>query len=461
MRPMAKVERADYRRVGAAPEEPVPPFAQTFRGRVVLVLLCVGMLSLAYAPFKQFYLAWVGLVPWLVLVGNARSTRSAFLWSWVTGIGFFSVNIWWIGWVTIPGAMGLMLYMGVWFALNALVLRGAGVLEVGDAAKPQAAWKPVVAVVVIAGTWVAQEWIRGNLFTGLPWLYLGHTQSPVLAMCQVADLASVYGVTFWVVLINAWVALWVLHRLNPARLVGAGVLVVGVLAATLGYGVFRMGQKTSYPGPTVLVVQPNYPQSNSGEKGASFDEIVEFHIRETVGALKRIAPDGGADAPDLVAWSETMMPELNADYRRFAYKYVFADNRERVVGEFLDQVNAALERLAKTYGVSLIVGGHTMVERGKGDDGKPVFSRYNSAYYYTPAGGQAKERYDKIHLVPFGEFMPFRESFPLLYRAFNVFNPYKDLDYTVESGKELTVFQLPARGRGRRRLSRRQGGRGS
>ena len=77
-------------------------------------------------------------------------------------------------------------------------------------------------VVLIAATWVAQEWIRGNLFTGLPWLFVGHTQTPVLAMCQVADLASAYGVTFWVVLVNAWVALFVLRRLNPAGLVGAG-----------------------------------------------------------------------------------------------------------------------------------------------------------------------------------------------------------------------------------------------
>src|SRR3954470_14170508 len=184
MRAMSKSD-ADFRRVGTVPVEPLPPFARTFRGRVVLMLACVGLLTLAYAPFRQFYCAWLGLVPWLVLVGNAPTKRSAFFWSWATGIVFFSINLWWIGYVTVPGAMGLMLYMGVWFALNAMVIRGVGVLDVGDGAKPQAKWRPVVAVVLIAATWVAQEWIRGNLFTGLPWLYLGHTQTPVLAMCQI------------------------------------------------------------------------------------------------------------------------------------------------------------------------------------------------------------------------------------------------------------------------------------
>ena len=442
MRRMPKSDRPDFRRVGTVPAEPLPPFAQTFRGRVVLVLLCVGLLTLAYAPFKQFYCAWVGLAPWLVLVGNAPTKKSAFFWSWVTGIVFFSVNLWWIGYVTVPGAMGLMLYMGVWFALNAMVIRGVGLLEVGDAAKPQAAWRPVGAIMLIAATWVAQEWIRGNLFTGLPWLYVGHTQTPVLAMCQIADLTSVYGVTFWVVMVNAWVALFVLHRLNPARLVVAGVVLVGLLGVVLGYGLFRMGQRTSYPGPTVLVVQPNYPQSNSGAKGATLDEIMDFHVNTTVDYMKKLPP--GGRKPDLVAWSETMLPELNPDYRRYAYNLVFKEDG-RIVGEYLDRVSEALGRIARTYDTSLIVGAHTtLADREVG--GKPQWRRQrNSAYYYERTGEQSRLRYDKIHLVPFGEFMPFRESFPLLFQFFNLFNPYKEGEYTVEAGSELTVFPLPVK----------------
>lgn len=442
MRRMPKTADPDFRRVGTAPAEPLPPFAQTFRGRMVLLLLCVGLLTLAYAPFKQFYCAWIGLAPWLVLVGNAPTKKSAFFWSWLTGIVFFSVNLWWIGYVTVPGAMGLMLYMGVWFAVNAMVIRGVGLLEVGDSAKPQAAWKPVVAVLLIAATWVAQEWIRGNLFTGLPWLYIGHTQTSVLAMCQIADLTSVYGVTFWVVMVNAWVALFVLHRLNPARLIVAGVVVVGLLGLILGYGLFRMGQRTSYAGPTVLVVQPDYPQSNSGAKGASLDEILDFHLKQTTDYLKKLPPDG--EKPDLVAWSETMLPELNPDYRRYAYNLVFKDDG-RIVGEYLDGVSATLARLARTYEMNMIVGAHTMLpDREVG--GKRRWRQRNSAYYYDRTGEQSPLRYDKIHLVPFGEFMPFRESFPLLFQFFNLFNPYKDGEYTVEAGTELTVFPLAATG---------------
>jgi apolipoprotein N-acyltransferase len=441
MRAMSKPDRSDFRRVGAVPVDPLPPFAQTFRGRVVLVLLCVGLLTLAYAPFKQFYCAWVALAPWLVLVGNAPTKKSAFFWSWLTGITFFSVNMWWVAFVTLPGAMGLVLYLGFWFGVSALVIRGAGLLEVGDGASPQPAWRPVAAVVLIATIWAAQEWIRGNLFTGLPWLYVGHTQTPVLAMCQVADLTGAYGVTFWVVLINAWVALFVLHRLNPARLIAAGVLVVAVLGATLAYGLFRMGQRTSYPGPSVLVVQPNYPQSNTGAKGASLDEIVDFHVTATTDYLKRLPP--GGQAPDLVAWSETMMPELNPEYRRYAYNLVFAEDK-RVVGEYLDGLSDTLGRLAKTYGTNLIVGGHTMLP-DREVLGKPRWLRRNSAFYYERTGEQSRLRYDKIHLVPFGEYMPFRESFPLLFQFFNLFNPYKGGEYTVEAGTELTVFPLPAK----------------
>src|SRR5436305_4772941 len=90
-------------------------FNQTLRGRVALGLATVAMLSLSYAPLKQFYFAWVALVPWLIVVAGATSKRAAFFWSWGIGILFFSVNLWWIGYVTIPGAIALMFYMGMWF----------------------------------------------------------------------------------------------------------------------------------------------------------------------------------------------------------------------------------------------------------------------------------------------------------------------------------------------------------
>src|SRR6266496_3817090 len=135
-------------------------FWMTWHSRLLLALATVAMLSLAYAPLKQFYFAWVGLVPWLVMVARAQSKKQSFFWSWLTGILFFSVNLWWIGYVTIPGAVALMFYMGLWFALVALVLRGAGLLptRTDEPPKPQAAAWTVLSMFLIAAVWVATEW---------------------------------------------------------------------------------------------------------------------------------------------------------------------------------------------------------------------------------------------------------------------------------------------------------------
>jgi apolipoprotein N-acyltransferase len=415
-------------------------FWLTWRGRLLLALATVAMLSLAYAPLKQFYFAWVGLVPWLVMVARAKSKKQAFFWSWLTGILFFSVNLWWIGYVTIPGAIALMFYMGLWFALVALVLRGARLLptKTDGPAKPQAAAWAVLSMFLIAAVWVATEWTWGNLFTGLPWLYLGHTQTPILPMCQIADVTSAYGVSFWVVLVNVWVTLLILNRANLARLIVPGIVLLAVLGATLAYGLFRMGQRSTYPGPKVLVVQPNYPQNNNGSKGATYDEIVDFHFKTTAAALDALAAKG--ESAHLVVWSETMMPELNEVYRQYMHEFVTRDDK-RNVGQTLDAIYDQLGSFSRAYSTNLLVGGHTMLPE-RPVNGKPTWARRNSAYLFDRSGHEAAQRYDKIHLVPFGEFIPFRESFPPLYKFFNLFNPYKGEDYTVQAGTDLTVFRL-------------------
>jgi len=264
----------------APPPATLPPvFAQRSLGRLALVGLTVGLMALAYAPVGQFYTAWVGLAPWLVLVGYARSKRAVFLWSWLTGYGFFAVNTWWLGGVTLPGTIALFFYMGIWFPFVGLILWGSKVLRLAEGAKPQAAGMMVGRVLLVAAVWVSAEWLWGNLMTGFPWLYTGHSQTPILAMCQVADLTSVYGVSFWVLLVNALVAFWFLNGRDFRLMLRPAVAVAVVLVATLVYGLFRLGQSTQYPGPIVMVVQPNMPQDPSGEKSWTYADILEFHLR--------------------------------------------------------------------------------------------------------------------------------------------------------------------------------------
>src|SRR5208282_5080620 len=173
------------------------------------ILASVALLTLAFAPVGQFYLAWVGLAPWLVMVAGTNSRKAAFFWSWLAGTIFFTANMWWMANISVPGMIALMVYCGVYWGIAGLAIQHAGLLH------PQR--RALAGVFGVAALWVACEWLRGNMFTGLPWLFMGHTQTPVLAMCQVADVASAYGVSLWVVAVNVLAALGWIHRKSLGR----------------------------------------------------------------------------------------------------------------------------------------------------------------------------------------------------------------------------------------------------
>src|SRR5215217_4725046 len=126
---MAKPAAKDYRRAGVAAPDAPEPLGDRWYAKVGLLLLGVALLSLSFAPFGQFYLAWVGLVPWLLVLRRVKSRRAAFLWSWLGGILYFTANMWWLAYVTGPGMVALMFLLGLYWGVAALVIRGAGLLR--------------------------------------------------------------------------------------------------------------------------------------------------------------------------------------------------------------------------------------------------------------------------------------------------------------------------------------------
>ncbi|HSI33530.1 MAG TPA: apolipoprotein N-acyltransferase [Tepidisphaeraceae bacterium] len=431
--------------------KPVRPPIERLLPRLGLSLASVICLTLAFAPFNQFYLAWVGLVPWLMIVATARSKRVLFGWNWLIGVLFFGVNMWWIIGVSAAGAAGLVAYLGLYFPVAGLILSGVMSKAGRRASAGDKMNRGLMALVIVPVVWIGMEWVRGTLFTGLPWLYIGHTQTSALAMCQVADLASAYGVGFWVVMVNVLVALLLLRRFDWRSLIAPIGVTAVTLAAVLGYGIFRMGQATGSPGPTVLVVQPNYPQSATGAKGVTMRDLAIFHLRATREALERHKD------VDLVAWSETMMPPVGdepflAKLRQEGVPDAQRNAAWRILGAFFTEARDLTQELAKKHGVAIVVGCVTYepdldaagnLRPGVGD--YPLARRFNSAWLVKPDGALHPERYDKIHLVPFGEFIPFKTSIPLLYKFFNLFNPYGGDFYTLNPGRQITRFPLKAK----------------
>src|SRR5688500_11656064 len=135
--------------------------------RAGLLVASVLLLTFAFAPYRQFYLAWVGLAPLLVLAATARSNRRAFGWGWLAGAGFFAINLSWIFRATVPGAIALVMYLGIFWGLFAVVVRWTRLFRF-DATRDMRPWRLAsVAVLGTAAVWVHMEWIRSPLMTGL------------------------------------------------------------------------------------------------------------------------------------------------------------------------------------------------------------------------------------------------------------------------------------------------------
>lgn len=437
---MASKQRHNVLTESAVPTESIRAGARPVDGRARgsllrpagLVALSAFLSAMSFEPFGQFYLAWVCLVPWLFALSGLRSYRSAFLVGWAGGVAFFAATIWWLGAATIPGTFALFIYFGLYWAGTAVVVWSlVGVGGAGSGSGSARVNSPLRCVLLVPMVWVGAEWLRSWAIRGFPWVMLGHSQTSLPVMCQVADMTGPFGISFWVVAVNALIFLAIRCRGALRPLVPAGGAVLAVLAGTLTYGLYRLTEDATYPGPRTMVVQTDCTYRHGGVPSFTPDEFAARHLSATREGL-------GREAAELVVWCEGATPPLNDEARR--------ELARTTMGPLIEATERQISGLSRTHQTSIVVGSYSMLHWSTQQRTHAAGETRNSVYLYDSGGRQSAQRYDKVQLVPFAETMPFfEESIPWLHRSLLRLSACSDGPRMVPGDPELmTVFTIPA-----------------
>ena len=355
------------------------------RHKPILIPASAFFLILSFPNFNLWFLAWIGFVPLLCAI-DGKKPIEAFALSYLTGVLFFLGTVYWLVHVTLPGMIAVVLYLALYFGIFGLVVSSA------------AGRKSPVALLVIPAVWVALEWVRAHLFTGFGWALLAHSQSYNLPIIQIADMAGAYGVSFLVMAVNAAIFMTIRQIRNKNYYTYYMAAALFLVFLSLAYGVFRL--KNIFAGDMlkVAVVQGNIPQTKKWDRN---------YRAEIVGKYAALTLEASKEKPDLIIWPETSVPG-------------FLESERDLFGK--------VAGISKSVGVPLLVGTPS-IARGEKD------SLYNSAVLFGD-GGRVLERYDKLHLVPFGEYVPLKELFSFVEK----FAPMPIGDFS--RGTAYTVFKF-------------------
>ncbi len=428
------------------------------------------LLRLSFPVPGLYPLAWVALVPWLVVLRDGRG-RDAALCSAAMGFLAAGLGLSWQFIVTKLGGAGLTLAVGLYFCLASWLVRCAA----------RRLRLPLVVAAPVA--WVGVEFLRSFLFTGFPWLFAGHTQRPFLALIQVSDLFGAYAVSFVVVAVNgalAEVARAAVRCERPlARALWQVGLALALVAAAVAYGVWRLATFRPKQGPTVGIVQANIPQE---VKNVQTLETIQAIFRKHRELTLRLIEKARGRKLDLIVWPETMVqlplnriefpvvqrfrrelaaladragcPLLIGAYTQFGSDRVVEAEADGVVRRITDGEIIVDGTTYLLPGYEVPQDGEQPVRRILVAEGQKVrrgqklaeFESVvrNSAFVVFPKRGFAPGlRYDKNHLVPFGEYVPLKKYLGFLGKVIPFpkgFSPGTELKVMKINGWSLGVL---------------------
>ena len=335
------------------------------------------LLILSFPNFEFYPLAWIALIPLLVVITKHPSPRRAFLLGWISGTVFFYATCYWLTYsmihygglptplaylLLIPGALVVGLFPGLFACILALSV------------KKWSTWALLLAPIF----WTAFEWTRLGV-TGQLWNALGYSQAYHWYLTQPARWGGVYAVSFLIVAVNAIGALLILRRTRWTIGAALFVVVAVVFVILASQGTMTMANRLLSHGREVniIAVQPNVPMT-AVKSVSETNELLERHFSLSTRALQSL---GDKPGPRLVIWPESPM--------NFSYS----------------SDKALQERLAnftKQNHTSLLLNS---LEPAPND------GAYNSALLINEEG-RLISQYDKIRLMPFGEYVPLPQWLP-------------------------------------------------
>ena len=395
-----------------------------------LAAICSGLLYTGcFAPFNLTWLCWIALTPliaaiWFSGTESRRPWLRNLVLGYVTGLTFFWTALSWLTTVTVLGWFVLQFYMAIYVALWAWF---CGLLRPREAKRQSSAskWDQMLAqarstaaplrspwtkstnnlvlAFLIAAAWATQEWLRGWVFSGWGWNGLGVALHDTWPLIQIAEFTGVAGLSFMVAFANVILVTTAYRLVLEARTHAARphfdlTLTMAAIVGVVTFGL-RASQVSAPTKPLrVAAVQSNVPQNQK------FDPQFTRKIFDQFRRLSEIALRSNPP-PDLLIWPESSMPGPVLTEPE-SYKFVMD--------------------LAASAESDLLLGA---IEEENGNV-------YNAALLVSD-GGERVQAYQKIHLVPFGEYVPGRHRVPLLARIVG-----DQVPGDFKAGREYTVFSL-------------------
>ncbi len=373
-----------------------------------MAVLSGVLLFFSFPKFGTGILAWFALIPLFHALQKSRPAEG-FKIGFIAGLTAHVGILYWISYVIVQYGY-LPLYVGIFIMLLLaayLSLYTAcfcmGVVFLKSRGSPVFITAPLL--------WTILEYVRSHLMTGFPWETLAYSQYLSREIIQIADVAGTYGITFSIVLVNA-----VLYNVLTARFRGDRypateiATALTLLSVIFLYGHFRAAEiqdslKTK-PAVEISLVQGNIDQNMKWDKRFQAETLDVYRSL----SLRSVPAQGG-----LIIWPETAAP------------FYF---------EHPDPLRAEIVDIAQKSGRTMIFGSPRYEEKNG------IRSYMNSAYLLRP-NGEIGGRYDKVHLVPYGEYVPLRQLFPFIGKlvvGVGDFKPGKGLEPLIDQGRRVGVL---------------------